>query len=714
MADFEKVYKIRFDTTGAVGDLRRMDAYVKKVEQSVKRLSKSFEKYVGRNAGHAVDRLHHLTEKLEKSVAQVSKNLRQVGTEAKRTGKDVQRGIGGNAVKSMQRLNKVTKKTGFSLQKARSAIDGIGRKLSIAAAGMAAFGGVSIKSALDLNKSMANVSTLLSTGANDVHKLKTTVQDMSVETGKSTEDLAEGLYEVISAFGDTAAASGQLKIATRAGVAGRASTLESIKMLSAVTKGYGDTSEEALQKVSDLAFKTVELGQTTFPELAASMGRVVPLASSMNTSQNELFATMATLTGVTGSASEVTTQLASVYASFLKPSENMTKLAKKQGFESAATMMKSLGLAKTMEVLKDATKGEADEVAKFIKRKEGQIAVLALTGGQYDTYSDKLEKMEVVTNATDAAYRKQTQGINAQGHSWDKTRRRMDRFMQRLGDKLLPVLSKLLDKLEPLIEYLENMSDETIESWIALGKWVGILALATKALGGLLSVVETFGTLKNLTTGIGNVSSSMNGLPGKIGATTSALMKFNAAAAAFAGGYAIGTAVKEIPLDPHQKKLLKRRESLQEQNVQAGGALKYGTVEEKEAQIDKLQKAMKADKWELGYEDIAGSAMSAFSFGAIKGPNDLRRERHAEAQKKIRQLRGSIYNEQAPGIEQEYGIAPSQSGGGMVAGGTTSVNINVNSASDNPRAVARAVKAEFDKETKKLDAGSRSITAGEQ
>ena len=38
--------------------------------------------------------------------------------------------------------------------------------------------------------------------------------------------------------------------------------------------GYGDTSAAAVAKASDLALLTVRLGQTTFPELAASIGRV--------------------------------------------------------------------------------------------------------------------------------------------------------------------------------------------------------------------------------------------------------------------------------------------------------------------------------------------------------------------------------------------------------------------------------------------------------
>ena len=50
---------------------------------------------------------------------------------------------------------------------------------------------------------------------------------------------------------------------------------------------------------------------------------VVPLASALGVSQEELAAQFATLTGVTGSASEVSTQLRATYQAILKPTADM-------------------------------------------------------------------------------------------------------------------------------------------------------------------------------------------------------------------------------------------------------------------------------------------------------------------------------------------------------------------------------------------------------
>ena len=746
MADFEKVYKISFETTSAIGALRKVDTYVKKIGESVKRVGKAFDKYIGRDAQHAADRLHHLTEKLEKSVENLSKNLRHVGTAAKQTGRDVQKGIDGKAVVAMRKLNAVTKKTRRSLQKTGDALVGIGRKLSYMSAAFAAFGGLSIRSSLELNKAMANVSTLLSTGANDVFTLKTAVQDMSVETGKSTSDLAEGLYEVISAFGDTTDATNQLKVATSAGVAGRASTLESIKMLSAVTKGYGDTSSEALQNVSDLAFKTVELGQTTFPELAASMGRVVPLAAAVNTSQTDLFATMATLTGVTGTAAEVSTQLASVYASFLKPTEAMNKLVKKQGFASATAMLKAKGLAGMMDLLKEKTGGEADEVAKFIRRKEGQIAVLALTGGQADIYSEKVKKMGDAVGATDAAYKKQTEGINAQGHAWEKTRRRMERFMVKLGDRLLPLLDRLLDVIEPVVKALEDMTDAEMESaaqWVvflaALGPVVTILGKAVAFAGTLKSIFVALGPVLGV---FGKVAGVAAPLLAKVGTAIVGMKTALVAWGAWFGtaAAALSAAVAAIAVAVYATyRYWDTLKTAMEGSFHALEAAFWHVINGVERGLNKMiglaaKIPVIGGFFEDKQVDTSGSAesrdraarLAVGRGGDIGGAlerdyarthgGDVSPEKQAQ-NRNLASLKGQV--NQAQNIAQYGGGGGgewqmnSQSAGGGGSNTTNNVNMVVNSSKADARDVAKEVDKRLRKETQKLDRGGKSLVAGE-
>lgn len=313
-------------------------------------------------------------------------------------------------------------------------------------------GTAAIVSATNLNESMANVSTLIPGATDRVNELKMEVQDLAIETGKSTDDLAGGLYQVISAFGDTTDTATTLGVAARAATAGLSTTEESINLLSAVTKGYGDTSADAVQKVSDLSFVAVKLGQTSFPELAASIGRVVPLSAELGVSQEELYAVMATATGVTGKAADVSTQLRGTLQSILAPTADMANLIKGMGVESGKALLQQKGLKGTIDLITKAAELTGTPLQKFIGSIEGQTLALALSGAQSENYIDKLAAMQTAAGATDEAFNEQTQGINKAGFTMGQLNQKVTVISQRLGDGLAPVLGIVLDKLSPLID----------------------------------------------------------------------------------------------------------------------------------------------------------------------------------------------------------------------------------------------------------------------
>lgn len=200
-----------------------------------------------------------------------------------------------DADKNLAKLNKSAKAVG------KVAIAATGA----AAAAVATAGVAAVKSGIDYQKQLANVSTLL-TGTEAEISARTAeigkgILKVSNDTGVETANLTDGMYQVISAFGDGADAMSILETSAKAAAAGNATTTDSVNLLSAVMKGYNDVSAESAQKVADLSFATVRLGQTSFSELASSIGKVVPLSSALGIQQEELYGVFATLTGVTGS-----------------------------------------------------------------------------------------------------------------------------------------------------------------------------------------------------------------------------------------------------------------------------------------------------------------------------------------------------------------------------------------------------------------------------
>ena len=428
----------------------------------------------------------------------------------------------------------------------KAGIVATGAVLAGATTAAVAFGKTSLDAAAKFETGMANIATLLDGDPATVNKRITEMGDdimgVAKKTGLATDDLSNGMYQIVSALGDSADATSQLEIAAKAAKAGGATTVDAINLLSAVTKGYGDTSGEAWSKASDLAFQTVKLGQTSFPELAASMGKVVPIASALNISQEELFGSFATLTGVTGSTAEVATQMKSVFSGLMTPSKQLSDTISSLGYSSANAMLDELGLIGTLDKLTAACGDDKQAVAKLFSSVEAQTAILALAGAQTENWVQKTEAMAGVAGATSKAFDKSTD--NLQG-KLDKMKQVFETFKIRVGNILIPIVTNIVDKAIPKIEkafdtlmpVLSDVYTSAKPVIEAFGNAIpGALQIAGSVISGAFGVLKTIippvvSVFKFLGDNISWIGPIAAGLATGIGVLTAAI-KINAAVTA--------------------------------------------------------------------------------------------------------------------------------------------------------------------------------------
>lgn len=379
----------------------------------------------------------------------------------------------------------------------------IGGAAIAAATAVGTMGVAAVKAAAEYETQLANVSTLL-TGTEAEVAARTAeigkqVLEVSNRTGVATADLTDGMYQVVSAFGDSADAASILETAAKSAAAGNATTTDSINLLSAVTKGYGDTSAEAVQKAADLSFATVRLGQTSFPELAASMGKVIPLASTLGVEQEQLFGAMSTLTGVTGSTAEVVTQLKATMQGFLSPSKSMSEALESMGYESGQALLESKGLQGALEALKGAVGGDELAFAKLFSSVEAQTAVLAMAGNQAENLTSKTAEMYEATGAANTAFERQT---NTLAYDIQMIKNLGANFLTQLGTNILPYVKEFAQAALPVasaaLEKIGGYVTGTIipaatkaVQWVAKNKTL-ILALAA----GIATAVAAYKAYK--------------------------------------------------------------------------------------------------------------------------------------------------------------------------------------------------------------------------
>lgn len=287
---------------------------------------------------------------------------------------------------------------------------------------------------------MANVESL---GVSNINSLKASVLSLSEEVSVPLSSLSKGLYDVVSAGVASGDQMTVLESSAKAAKAGLAQTSEALGLGSAVIKGYGKDWTE-FNGVMDMAFKTVALGQTTFPQLAGSLGQVVPIAASLKIKTEELFGGFATLTGVTGNTSEVATQLRGVMQGLADPTEKMAQLATAAGYATVEQMVAEKGLGGVMEMLGAVTGGSASEMTQYFGSIEAVTAALALSGSQSDAFIEKTVSMKNATGEMTKAYDIQNATLDSQ---IDLLKNRWGSTWQQILGLVVPLVTEIVSGL---------------------------------------------------------------------------------------------------------------------------------------------------------------------------------------------------------------------------------------------------------------------------
>lgn len=356
-----------------------------------------------------------------------------------------------------------------------------------------AAGVASGKMALDFEDSMANINTLLDDPGH-LDGYEKAVLEMSNKTRIDLKIMGDGMYQAISSIGDGGKETEKIfETMSVSAKAGGAEVADSVSLISAGMKGYNSVNDETAKKISDLAFQTAKLGVTTFPEMARSMQPLFPLSNSLNISYEELFGSMATLTGVTGNTSEVSTQLKAVFSNLMKPTKAMGELMEKYGYSSGAAMIQSEGLEGVLKILQQETGGQSDQLAKLFSSTEALTAVTALTGSQYDAFKEKTNAMTNATGATSVAYEK----TKTKADQLRTAGTRLKNTTTELGAELLTVLAPIIEiavqKVEQFTQWYSNLDDKqkkTITTVGLLAASIGpLLMMFNKGCQGLSSLI---------------------------------------------------------------------------------------------------------------------------------------------------------------------------------------------------------------------------------
>lgn len=259
---------------------------------------------------------------------------------------------------------------------------------------------------------MRVANTMAGKNAEGFAKLKNQVAELAKNVPVARDELANGLYQVVSNSVPENNWLNFLNKSAKASVGGVADLGGVVKVTSTVIKNYG-LAWDAAESVQDKIQLTAKNGVTSFEQLAQALPRVTANASTLGVSVDELLASFATLTGVSGNTNEVATQMAAIFTALVKPSSEATEMAEKMGIEFNAASIKAAGGLRNFLTQLDASIKEyaaangvleQEVYAKLFGSAESLRALTPLTNQLAEKFSENVDAMANSAGTINAAY----------------------------------------------------------------------------------------------------------------------------------------------------------------------------------------------------------------------------------------------------------------------------------------------------------------------
>ena len=373
---------------------------------------------------------------------------------------------------------------------------------------LVAAGAAATKMAFDFDKSMTSIQALVGVSSKKVAEMGEAAKKMAVDTGKSSKEAAEALFFITSAGLRGSEAMDVLEMSLKAAAVGLGETKTIADLSTSAMNAYGSGTLSA-SGATDILTAAVREGKLEASALAGAMGGVIPLASNMGVSFDQVGAAMAAMSKTGTDAATGATQLTAILASLKKPSSEAEQAFSAMGMttESVQKSLSEQGLLSTLEMLQNGLKQTGQDTTAIFPNIRALKGVLDLTGAGLEDNRKVFDALTKSMGATNTAFEKtskaasfkMTQGLNS-----------MKESLMGVGQVILVAIAPAVQKLG---EFFTNLSNKFKELSPRTQKIIIAFAGIVAALGPVIAII---GTLLTMAPAIGAAFTLMMGPVGLI------------------------------------------------------------------------------------------------------------------------------------------------------------------------------------------------------
>lgn len=381
-------------------------------------------------------------------------------------------------------IEEYTEKVQKAGEKVKNAGSGMTKKVTtpILAAGVA-----SAKMAIDFEDSMAKVSTIADATEIPMDDMQKEILDLSNQTRISAEEIAQNVYDSISAGQKTGDAVNFVSNSTKLAKAGFADAGAALDVLTTIMNAYGLKASE-VTNVSDMLIQTQNLGKTTVADLASSMGKVIPTANAYGVSLDELCAGYAIMTANGVATAESTTYMNGMLNELGKSGTNVSETLKEKTGKTFKELMDSgMSLSDVLKIISDAATENNKSFSDMWSSSEAGKAGMILLGDSAENFNGVLEQMQNSAGATNTAFEKLDTNSTKIKKATNELRNDAIDFETTLMEELAPIIENIAEKISEFTEWCNGLSESEKQTIIQIGLIVAAIGPLLIALGTVVS-----------------------------------------------------------------------------------------------------------------------------------------------------------------------------------------------------------------------------------
>jgi TP901 family phage tail tape measure protein len=359
---------------------------------------------------------------------------------------------------------------------------------------MALVAGASVKMAMDFEKSMTKIQTLVLGSGEHMDAYSDAVKRISSVTAVSATETADGLYFLTSAGLRGVNALETLTTVNKGVAIGLGESTDLAKVAAAAQNAYGVETITATEAI-DAFGMAVRTGMFESSELAESLGTQVGMAAELGISFEELLANISTYTKTTGDARSATTGFGGVMMAFAKETSKGKEALSKVNmtYEGLRAKLQDQGLAATLFELKDAFAANGVQMTELFGKSQAVKNIMGTLGEQGDEYIQILDEMGDSAGFTAEAF-----DVLAQtpGFQIERSINNIKLSFQEIGDIIMPTIAMIIQGIANLIGWWDAL-DSSTKNWalaiagvVAMaGPLFSIMGMLVSAIGFLISPI---------------------------------------------------------------------------------------------------------------------------------------------------------------------------------------------------------------------------------